>query len=142
MTDENSNLLTPNQKRSLFSSLFFFEKALRNADQLLFEEDLIGIFYSRKSHIDFERRNRIHVIIQRTLDELKNIFIDLKLNSSEDYAGKIIMAEMSISWEYLEESRSRNLRKYGHLNPRAIEVIDPIIDKLSQVVLEINSLVT
>ncbi len=141
--EENSNedFLTEPQKRSLTSSLFLFEKALRRADQLLSEEDETGIFYSRKSQLNPKKRQFIQQRISQTLNELAHFAKKMGLRSIEESVESEIMADMSISWENIEECRSKRLQGYGILNPRAVQIIDPMIIYFAQTAIELSDLV-
>lgn len=142
--EENSNeyYLTESQKRSLTSSLFLFEKALRKAAQLLSEEDENGIFYSRKTHLSPRKRLFIQKKIFQTLKELAYFANQMGLGSIEESVESEIMADMSISWENIEECRSKRLQGYGKIDPRAVLIIDPAINHFSQIAIGLSSLVT
>ena len=49
------------------------------------------------------------------------------------------MGEMSISWESLEESRSKRMRGYGELSPQTVDLIDPAIDHFARIALGLSS---
>lgn len=133
--------LNESQKRSLTSSLFRFEKALRKATRLLSEEDEDGIFYSRKSNLSLEKRLFIQERISRILKDLADFANKMGLNSTEESVESEIMAEMSISWENIEECRSKRLQGYGKLNPNAVKMIDPAINYFAQTAIELLDLV-
>lgn len=136
-------LLTLPQKRALTSSLRIFESALRKADRLLGDADEKGIFVSRGSRIDIQQKRRIQEKITETLKDLAEFSRTLKLESDEvEDFGSVIRAEMSISWESLEESRSKRLKGYGEINPSTAKLIDSAITHFSQVALEIGQMVS
>jgi len=135
-------LLTPSQERSLQASLLLFEKSLRRAVRLLSDEDEIGILYYRKSYMDIQSRELIQKKIANTLVELENFTEKLGLRPIEESLESTIMAEMSISWESLEESRSKRMRGYGKLSPQAVEIIDPAIDHFARIALGLSSIFT
>ena len=133
--------LTESQKRSLTISLFLFEKALRKSTQLLSEENETGIFYSRKSSLSSEKRLIIQKKISQTLNELALFAKKMEFSTTEENIESEIMADMSISWENLEECRSKRLRGYGNLDPRAVQIIDPAINYFAQRAIELSGLV-
>ena len=135
-------LLTPSQERSLHASLLLFEKALRMVDRLLADRDEIGILYFRKSNLDNQSRERVQKKIAITLVELEDFTEKLGLRPIEESLESTIMGEMSISWESLEESRSKRMRGYGELSPKAIEIIDPAIDHFARIALQLSNLST
>lgn len=130
--------LTPAQERSLRTSLFLFEKALRSVDQLLLEGEEIGILLIRKSHLDNSLRFALRKKIADTLIELRQFVLDLGLKPFEESIERTIIAEMSTCWESLEESRSKRMRGYGDLDPRAAKMIDPNINHFAKIALELS----
>lgn len=136
----DDHLLTQSHERSIHASLLMFEKALRKADRLLSDEDEIGILYCQKSYLDIQSRELIQKKIADTLVELENLAKKLGLRPIEESLENTIMSEMSISWESLEESRSKRMRGYGHLNPHAVEIIDPAIDHFASIALGLSSI--
>ncbi len=64
------------------------------------------------------------------------------LSSTEENIESEIMADMSISWENLEECRSSRLRGYGKLDPRVVKIIDPAINEFAHIALELSGLVS
>lgn len=135
-------LLTPSQGRSLHASLLLFEKALRMVDRLLSEGDEIGILYYRKSNVDIQSCELIQKQIAITQVELEDFAKILGLRPIEESLESTIMAEMSISWESLEESRSKRMRGYGELSPQAVEIIDPAIDHFARIALGLSRIFT
>jgi hypothetical protein len=143
LEEENfsGNYLSESQKRALTSSLYLFEKALRKAARLLSEKDVVGIFYSRKSRLSPIKRLFIQKKILQTLKELAHFANQLGVNSAEESIESEIMADMSICWENIEECRSKRLQKYGKLNPRAVQLIDPAINYFAHTAIELSDLV-
>ena len=133
-------LLTPPQERALHASLLIFEKALRTADHLLSVGEEQGIYYFRKSDLTPAARESLHQLIQNTLLELEAFSKTVNIKPLMENLEGNIMGDMSISWESLEESRSRRMTGYGALNPLAKEVIDPAIDHFAKIALEICNL--
>jgi hypothetical protein len=66
----------------------------------------------------------------------------MELSSTEESIESEIMADMSISWENIEECRSNRLKGYGRLNPNAVRIIDSAINYFAQRAIEISGLVT
>jgi len=140
MNNMSESLLTPSQIRALHSSLLIFEKALRNANRLLLEGEESGVFYYRKSKISSQTRDSIQRIIQSTLIELEEFAKMIGLKPLAESLESNIMGEMSISWESLEESRSKRMKGYGELDPRVKEVIDPAINHFAKIALDLCNL--
>jgi hypothetical protein len=134
------HLLTRAHERSLQSSLFLFEKALRKVDRLISEDNEVGILYFQKSQLDSQMRELIHKKIVATLRELELLVNNLGLKPFEENVENTIMAEMSICWENLEEIRSKRMKGYEELDPQAAELIDSAIDHFANIALELSSM--
>lgn len=134
-------LLTLPQERALTSSLKIFEAALRKTNRLLDDGDEKGVFVTRSSSINAQQRRKIQEMISKTLQDLEKFATELDLQSTEENVEGMIMAEMSICWESLEESRLERLKGYGEINPQAIKMIDDAITNFAQVALKISQLV-
>ena len=136
------DLLNTAQRRSLHASLKHFEKSLRFALYLIDAGEENGIFYHRSIHISPLRRELLRQKILKTLDELTEISETLGFDVTDENVEKIIQSEMNISWEGIEECRTKRLKGYGKLNPKAAAIIDPMIHRLSVAALELSSLVS
>ncbi len=140
--DMEQDLLTRPQKRALTSSLSIFESALRKTHRLLNDSDEKSIFIKRSSNINIQQQRKIKEKIAQTLKELAEFSDMLGLESDEENLEGLIRAEMSISWESLEESRSKRLKGYGEINPQAAALIDNAITHFAQAALLISQLIT
>lgn len=57
----------------------------------------------------------------------------------EDPAG-LIRGQMSIDWANLVDSQARKLKRYGDIHPEVAREIDPRIQQLAQVALELAAM--
>ena len=140
-TDLEQIKLTVPQQRAIRASLMLFEKALRNADRLLSETEFTGILYYRRSRIDSKHSRIVRKKISKALDEVAKFVKKLHLTPVEENIEGSIMAEMSISWENLEECRSKRMQGYGDLDPNTAALIDPIIGSLARRAIALSNLV-
>jgi len=133
--------LTTSQKRSIQASLLTFERTLRNADRILSNGDENGIFYKRKMQLDQHNRQLIREKISQLLLDLADCRREFEMEAWDEYSERIIMFEMSASWESLEESRSKRLRGYGELDTPTAKKVDKAIDHFAQAALSIRSMI-
>lgn len=136
------DLLTIPQQRIIRSSLLLFEKTLRMSDRMLKEGDEVGILYHRKISLSPQRRELIQNSIAQALSDLAEFSEALGLKPSEENTQRIIMGNLNLCWESLEECRSSRLKGYGDVNPQATDLIEPMIDRLTHLALELSSLVS
>jgi hypothetical protein len=134
--------LNPNQQNYLYASLRNFEKALRLADQLLAQGDERGILYYQKSNLDPALRQSARDKISLALEELAKLANQLGIEPREENSDQVIMAQMSASWSDLVDSQSGRLKGYGQLDPQAAALIDPAVNRLAQLAVELGEYFT
>ena len=134
--------LNPNQQNYLYASLRNFEKALRLADQLLAQGDERGILYYQKSNLDSALRQSARDKISLALEELAKLANQLGIEPREENSDQVIMAQMSASWSDLVDSQSGRLKGYGQLDPQAAAQIDPAVNRLAQLAVELGEYFT
>lgn len=132
--------LTEPQQRHLRASLISFEKALRLADRLLEDGDEVGILYYRKLYLDPDQRRLAHGKITQALHELADLVKQLGLESVEESTARDILSEMSVSWADLVDCHSDRMIGYGEVDTDAATKIDPAIDRLERIALELSDL--
>lgn len=135
-------ILSEPQKRSVTISLMLFEKALRKADRLLSEDEKDRIFYTRKFQLNAERRQAIQEIIRQTLTDVADFSAKIGVISRTESVENEIIGDLSICWENLEENRSKRLKAYGKLDPKAAQVIDPAIDHFSRMAMQLSNMIS
>jgi hypothetical protein len=134
--------LNPNQQNYLYASLRNFEKALRQADQLLAQGDERGILYYQKSNLDPALRQAARQKISLALEELARLANQLGIEPREENSDQLIMAQMSASWSDLVDSQSGRLKGYGQLDKQAAALIDPAVNRLAQLAVELGEFFT
>jgi hypothetical protein len=134
--------LNPNQQNYLYASLRNFEKALRQADQLLAQGDERGILYYQKSNLDPALRQSARSKIRLALEELASLANQLGLEPREENSDQVIMAQMSASWADLVDSQSGRLKGYGQLDHQAAALIDPAVNRLASLAAELGEFFT
>ena len=134
--------LNPNQQNYLHASLRSFEKALRLADQLLAQGDERGILYYQKSYLDPALRQSARDKISLALEELAKLANQLGIEPREENSDQMIMAQMSASWSDLVDSQSSRLKGYGPLDREASALIDPAVNRLARLAVELGAVFT
>jgi len=138
----NQTKLTESQRRYLRSCLISFEKALRHAAHLIEDKDKDCILYCQRLNLSYEQRQLVHNQIDRSLLEIKALVEALGIEVKEENSAQIITAEMSISWSDLVDGHSSRLKGYGEVNPDVAAILDPAIDRLAMMAMELSNLVT
>lgn len=133
-------VLNTSQRRCIWASLLSFERALRWIRHLLTIEEE-GILFHRELSLNKEDVELIIDRVDRALELMTEYTKKFNLNSIEENIGREIVAEMSISWENLEECRSSRISGYGDLSVESAEIIDETVDELVKINLEIMNIV-
>lgn len=135
-----SDMLNIPQRSSVAIALRAFEKALRRADAALqgpAEEQ--GILYRRTMRLPMEKRPAIRQQIALALTEIAEVAQQLGLAVQEDPLESDIAAELSLDWAGLCDVRSAKLKRYGAVDVRLAEALDPHIERLADLALAIAS---
>ncbi len=132
-------MLNPNQKRFLTTALRTFEAYLRQASLWLDGYEENGILYRRKAELSPEQRAIALERIRAALDEIARLTRLFDLETQVENAALLISGQMSVLWATIEDLRSNKLDRFGEVDPRLADLLDPAIDRLSRLALGLAS---
>jgi hypothetical protein len=135
-----NELLNTAQRNSLTIGLRAFEMHLREADAWLQGREERGILYLQRADLPAERCAPVRGQIAAALAQIAALTERLGLEAVAYDVGATISAQMSVDWANLCDTRSDMLRRYGDVDPRLSELLDPGIDALSQSALLVSAL--
>jgi hypothetical protein len=75
------------------------------------------------------------------LDEIAQVSREFDLKPSQDDLAAVIGAGMSLMWADLVDTRSTKLNRFGAVDPRLAQQLDPHLDRLIELALLLSSLV-
>jgi hypothetical protein len=135
------DLLTEGQRRHLTVSLASVERAVREIAALAGgREASTAPLLARVTHdlpADFGQAIQSSVAeTTATLTELASTFA---LEASRSSHGRSVQALVISSLVVIEDAASRNLRGYGELHPGVPPVLDPLLDRLHETLVDIGS---
>ena len=134
-------LLNENQRRSLSIMLRRVELAAWQLEEQLTREDTPQLVLTRFIHPPDARQKAALVHLARNVrQEVAELASNLHLEATESDLLRTIMSEFSLLWSDLEDSRPRKLKRYGAINPRAYEVLNPPIGRLIELMLAIDAI--
>jgi len=133
------NLLSAPQRASLAIVLRLLEQDLRQADKWLQGAEERGILYRRKLRLPPERRAIARRHIAAALKQIAELARTFDLQPVDDSPEATITAEMSERWANLCDARSDKLKRYGDVDPRLAQVLDPSLDRLIELTLALMS---
>jgi hypothetical protein len=133
------DLLNESQFNSLAIVLRLLEQDLRQADEWLQGADETGILYRRKLRLQPERRAVARRHIAAALRQIAELSRQFDLQPVDDSPEATIVSEMSERWANLVDSRSDKLNRYGDVDPRLAQALDPSLDRLIELTLALMS---
>jgi hypothetical protein len=134
------DLLNPSQKNSLRVSLFLFEENLRKAQEWLNGREENGILYSRKLTLPEEKKEQAGQIITTALNLIKKLSEMFELETTYESAEYMLRGDLTLNWESLADTQARKLRRYGKVHPELASILDPDIQNLAGIALELSSI--
>ncbi len=111
------------QKTSLSITLREFEVRLGRLRVLLEQ-------YESVTRLTPERVERLRQMIDRQQVLINDLFRRFQLKRETIDVVQSMIAELSISWTQLVDSRSDKLSRYGEVDPDLSATLDPAIDKM------------
>ncbi len=115
-----------------------FEENLLQAKHWLSGYDEHGALYHKELDTSSEDKTAALEKIEAALAILKQLAQKLDLPYQEKKATKMIAAQMNSAWVSLSDSHAHNLKGYGEVDPRLADILDPEIDQLAQIALDLG----
>jgi hypothetical protein len=117
-----------------------FEENLRLTAAWLDGAEENGILYRRKLNLSPVQRQVAQQRVDTALETIASLAQKIGLEPEvEDPAG-LIRGEMNVSWANLIDTQSRKLKRYGDVDPELKSVLDPAIQRLAQLAMELASI--
>jgi len=121
--------LNPNQFRSVTITLRLLEERLADIERVIAQDEQ-GILYQRVAQFTPQQRAQMNEIIRAMREQIRRAAEEFQLPGEEQNAARYIVGTLSLSWESLEEIRSRKLKGYGAVDPALRDTLDPILKQL------------
>jgi len=135
-----NELLNPQQRSSLRTTLLSFEKNLREAQSWLDGDEKDGILYKSKLHMSEEHRRQCTRQIAEALGQVRSLSRSFELEKKEEDPLSLIRSEMVISWANLLDSRPAKLGRYGDIPAGLAEKLDPAVSNLAESALYLSEI--
>lgn len=133
-------LLNAYQLNAVMLALRSFEENLRQADAWLQGKEDIGILYQHKLRLSNGKREAARKQIAEALTQIAELAHRLDLQAIEENRAGLIRGQLTVSWANLIDRRSQKLSRFGEVDPGLAEVLDPDIDRLAQMALDLAML--
>ncbi len=129
--------LNENQQRAVAVTLRMLEEQLAEAERLMEREEQ-GILYRRSAQFTPQQRAVMGTLIAQMREEIERAARQFHLPTQERDAAQEIAGSLALTWESLEEIRSRKLKSYGAVDASLKETLDPIVQRLIKLVFELE----
>ncbi len=132
-----TDLLNEAQRNSLANVLRTFEESLHQAEAWLDGAEEGQILYHRKLYLGEEKRQEARQKIAQALAEISAVAENFELKARQENASSLVYSQMSHLRADLMDSTSDKLRRFGKVDPRLSAVLDPAIERLFEIAMEI-----
>jgi hypothetical protein len=138
-SEKMKDMFNEAQYTSLAVVLRLLEDDLRQADAWLQGAEETGILYRRKLRLSPERRAAARQVITEALNQIAGLAREFDLAQMDDDPAATVVAGMSERWANLVDARSDKLKRYGPIDPRLAETLDPHLDRLAELTMLLNA---
>jgi hypothetical protein len=129
--------LNENQRRTVTTTLRLLEERLGEIERVI-QSDEVGILYRRRAHFTPTQVKQMRDLIAAMRAEIQRAATQFHLPSEEINPVRFIIGTLSLSWESLEDSRSRKLGAYGEVDPELNDTLDPILQHLIDLLFDLE----
>ena len=133
------DLLNPHQRRALTVALAHLESAVRTVDGVLAGPagDLLNPV---RLELDEARRREIELRLAEIRVALAGTALCFALEPLPRDGARVARAAMLAAWEGLEDVHVRKLVRYGAVDPALLSALDPAVEHLITLVLDVTAL--
>jgi len=121
--------LNSNQVRAVTVTLRLLEERLADVEHVVAADER-GIMYHRVAQFTPRQRAQMNEIIRAMREQIRRAADEFQLPRECHSAAQYIVGTLAMSWESLEEVRSRKLKSYGEVDPVLRDTLDPILRQL------------
>jgi hypothetical protein len=132
-----NDLFNTYQLNSLLLTFRSFEEHLRRADGWLLGREENGILYQCKLSLSDGKRKAARKQIAEALKQIADLVNKLDLQPVGEDPSGLIRGQLTVSWANLLDTRSKKLVRYGEIDPHLADVLDPSIDRLAQIAIDL-----
>jgi hypothetical protein len=134
--------LNESQRRALAITLRLLEERLAEIRAVI-DHGEEGVLYRRpRPPFDREQAARIEHLQADLGDAIRRAAAAFDLPRDEQNPASRIVALLGMSWQSLGEMDARGMRAYGETDPRLGEELDPLVQRLLDLVSELQAAAT
>lgn len=137
-SDSPRQLLNPYQKNALRISLVLVEKGVFELDRVLSSGNHHGILFEIQDDLAEEAKAGIRQLIHEIREILREMKDRFQLDLEIDRNSRAIFGKAPLLWEIVTNTDAGRLRGYGEIDPSLKDLLDPSIERLSQLLLSVH----
>jgi hypothetical protein len=138
-----ADLLNENHRRVLAGTLRRVELAAWRLEDQLIRGDFPQLALTRFTHPPTSsQQSELLQLAKQVREEVAKLASEYQFEVGEQHYARTIMAEFSLLWSDLEDARPHKLRAYGAINPQAHTILGPRLQRLIDLVLAIDEVVS
>ena len=133
-------MLNEAQERSLSATFQIVEDRLREMEVALKGADYIGILREKINDVPPEVRSAVLQKADLIKERIKVLSEILHLQKRRTETTSETIARLAYCWEILQEAKTKHLKRFGEPEAGLEEIIDPQIDAIIDLLMEIERL--
>ena len=131
-------ILGENRRRAVGLRLRLLEERLATVRRLLLEAEEGRLYRRRRPSMTADREARMLALIDEAVLEIAAAAERLRVPRVEQDAAAKMGGILAIAWQGIGEALASNLRGFGEVDPMLAAELDPSIERLMDLVLELE----
>lgn len=128
----------PSQKRAVAVRLRLLEERLAVIRRLMDQDELGRLYRRDRAQLSAEQRARMETLLAGIRAEIARVADTFDLAIEHQDAARRIAGLLGVTWEGLGDVRAGRLGGLGKVDPALRELLDPSVERLMQLVLELK----
>jgi hypothetical protein len=133
-------MLNEAQERSIHIVMRLIEEKMKSVERLLEQGDQQGVTFQVTQDLTPDMVRTLHATVPEVYALLKEICERFSLAAEIKPVSREVLKGLPELWVMLEESDSRNLGRYGDVDPRVGPLLDPAVQKLGNLMFQLQHL--
>lgn len=140
--DSAKGLLNPSQKDSLRISLTLIEKGIFEVERVLSDGEHEGVFFRISDDLREETKTGIRTLIEEIRVILREMKDQFHLGREINDKSRAVFGKVPALWEISAGTKASRLRGYGEIDPRLKDLLNPSMERLSDLLISMHRMVS
>jgi hypothetical protein len=135
-------LFNPAQKNALRVSLLLLEKGMLEVDRLLAAGEHHGVLFRIVDDLGQNTKTSVSRLVHDVRGVIRELQARFQLDMELEGKSRAIFGKVPLLWEMVTDTDARRLRGYGEVDPTVETLLNPSIEHLSRLLLQMHQLVS